>query len=191
MSWLDRSRPWAVRSFRVLFGGFAVGVALVVAGCGFHPLYGGGDGDRAAALELAKVEIGTLPNREGHKLRNLLIDRFHADGRSREPRYRLEVSLNASDQKIGVSKDATATRAQWYLTAVYTLSDRASGKPLFKGHSRSITGYALPQAQFGYLSNQLAAYDEGLEQLSNDITTVIGMYLNREPELPTAAGVAK
>lgn len=187
MSWLDRSRPAAARSpwfsFGRLFPGlFAVGMAVLTTGCGFQPLYGGDGIDRAAALELAKVEVGTIPNREGHKLRNLLIDRFHSEGYAREPVYRLEVSLNASDQKVGVNKDATATRAQWYITATYTLTERATAKILFKGNSRSITGYALPTAQFGYLSNQLAAYDEGLEALSNDITTTIGMHLNRKPD---------
>src|SRR5690606_16052602 len=51
---------------------------LVLAACGFSPVYGTlGQGQSAAAeAYLSQVSIDNIPDREGQYLRNALIDRF-------------------------------------------------------------------------------------------------------------------
>src|SRR3954452_14938620 len=81
-------------------------VLLLLAGCGFRPLYGSGaivrDRGEPGTVSLSDVQIEPIPNRRGQELRNRLIDRFYGDGRPASPTYALAVTnLRTSITKLG------------------------------------------------------------------------------------------
>lgn len=162
-------------------------VALVTAGCGFQPLYGG-RGAANVSAKLQQVDIGVIPDQQGQKLRNLLIDRFYKDGWPSQSQYRLLTSLTASEQKLALQKDATAVRAQLIVNAPYQLVDSNTGKVVLSAVSRSYISYNVLEQQYAALVTVENAYDRALVEISNDITGRVAAFLNRPPE--SAAGNA-
>ncbi|WP_247872095.1 LPS assembly lipoprotein LptE [Azospirillum sp. TSO35-2] len=153
--------------------------ALALSGCGFQPLYGERGIGAGAAERLNDVEIASIPNREGQKLRNLLIDRFYPSARPSNPRYRLDVSVTAVEQKLALQKDATAVRAQLLVNAPYRLIDTQTGAVVFQSSSRSMISYNTLEQHYAAIVTQQNAYDRALDDISNDITTRVAMHLGR------------
>ncbi|MBP2311590.1 LPS assembly lipoprotein LptE [Azospirillum soli] len=153
-------------------------LALAVSGCGFQPLYGG-SGPNSVAAKLEQVDIAPIPERYGQQLRNLLIDRFYTDGRPGNPRYRLDMTLTSSEQKLALQKDATAVRAQLLVNAPYRLVDNTTGKVVFQSNARSYVSYNILEQQYAGLATVDNAYDRALLEISNDITSRVSMFLGR------------
>jgi len=184
------------RGWRVLVAGAGLlALAPALAGCGFQPLYGSGGsagtGRAEANAALMQVDIATIPERRGQQLRNLLIDRFYETGRPERSRYRLDASFQAGEQKLAVRKDASAERAQLAMTAQYRLVDATTGKSVFNASSRSFVSYNVPDDQFAALSLTDSAYQRGLEQIADDITVRVAMFLSKPPAPATPSDPAK
>lgn len=153
---------------------------LPLAGCGFQPVYGTRAGGMAAGAALANVQIDPIPERNGQVLRNNLIDRFYHDGRPTDPRFRLAVALSATEEELGIQRDATATRARLRLQANYELIDTGSGQVVYRTFSRSVISYNLVDSQFAVLASRQDAYDRGLTELAEDIRSRLALYFARE-----------
>ncbi len=179
MSWRNLQRGWRV----LVAGAGLLALAPALAGCGFQPLYGTSAGRTEANAALMQVDVGTIPERRGQQLRNLLIDRFYETGRPDRSRYRLDASFQAGEQKLAVRKDSSAERAQLVMNAQYRLVDVASGKVVFNATSRSFVSYNVPDDQFAALSLTDSAYQRGLEQIADDITVRVAMFLSK-PSAP-------
>lgn len=160
---------------------------LATAGCGFHPLYGGGTGPGSTAARLQQVEIGNIVDRRGQQLRNLLIDRFYRDGRPDSPTYRVDVTLSASEQKLSIQKDSTATYAQLVVNAPYRLTDIKSGQIVLSGNARAFISYSVLEQHYAAVATTDNAYDQALLKISEDITGRVAGYLDRPPTVATAA----
>ena len=150
--------------------------------CGFRPVYGTASVDKATGTALADVQIDPIADRNGQVLRNNLIDRFYTDGRPAKPRYRLSVTLAATEEELGIQKDATATRARLRLQASYELIEIATGQVVYRTFSRSVVSFNLVDSQFGVLATRQDAYDRGLTELSDDIRTRLALYFARDKQ---------
>ncbi len=110
--------------------------ALVLSGCGFHPLYAVPGAARGSMKQdLGSIYVEPVPDRLGYDLRNTVIDLI--DGRA-EPAgatYSLRMTLGLKNEPIGVQSQivgsgATAitqtviTRYNDTLTVSYDLIDR-------------------------------------------------------------------
>ena len=111
----------------------------ICAGCGFQPMYGSYDalsGQEQIGIQsqLAQIEIGNIPNREGQYLRNALIDRFYKNGRPINPRYSLKISeIKEKSYDLDITVSSNATRAQLTLSTVMRLVDNQGGEePVFE-----------------------------------------------------------
>ncbi|MGF7174567.1 LPS assembly lipoprotein LptE [Azospirillum doebereinerae] len=164
---------------RFLTRGLLALAVSATAACGFQPLYGDRGVGAGAAEKLNSVEIASIPDREGQKLRNLLIDRFYESSRPGNPRYRLDVVLTATEQKLALQKDASAVRAQLLVNAPYRLTDTADGKVVFASSARSMISYNILEQHYAGVLTVENAYDRALQEISNDITTRVAMHLGR------------
>ncbi|HSK41978.1 MAG TPA: LPS assembly lipoprotein LptE [Arenibaculum sp.] len=155
---------------------------LLLGGCGFRPIYGGGTGGDVAQ-DLANVEIGLIREQVGQQLRNELMDRFYTVGRPAAADYRLDTALAVTEAKLAFRKDTTAARAEVRMTATYLLKDRA-GAVAFRGLSRSSAGYSILTDQYGTLVNERDAYDQAVERLADDITRRLALYMKESGGRP-------
>ncbi|MFV3127319.1 LPS assembly lipoprotein LptE [Niveispirillum sp. KHB5.9] len=150
--------------------------------CGFKPVYGTGAHESAVGVALANVQIDPIVDRNGQVLRNNLIDRFYTDGRPASPRYRLSVALAATEEELGIQKDATATRARLRLQASYELIEISTGQVVYRTFSRSVVSFNLLDSQFAVLATRQDAYDRGLTELADDIRTRLSLYFARDKQ---------
>lgn len=163
--------------------GTLVAVALLGAGtggCGFHPLYARGPAEQAteASRELAAIRVPPIGDRIGQQLRNYLSDRMTPQGRARQARYILEITLDKSVQDLGIRKDATATRANMVVTANFKLSvigdeERPS---LVNGVARSVASYNILDAQYATIVAEKDAEVRAVHQLADEMINRLALY---------------
>lgn len=174
------ARPTARPASRLaLLALVLLGPAL--AGCGFRPVYGNYSAVAMSGADLGQVAIEPIGDRNGQVLRNLLIDRFYADGRPADPSHRLQIRLAATTEDLGIRRDATATRARLRLVADYELLDTSTGQTAYRSFSRAVVSYNLLEAQYATLVAEQDAYERGLTELAEDIRTRIALFFTREP----------
>jgi LPS-assembly lipoprotein len=142
-------------------------LCLVLAACGFHPMYG-----RATGPALASVYVEPVAERDGFELRTSLIDALQSDGDERGKAYRLKITLNEAAQGIALQNDATITRYNNNLTAKYTLYD-LQGNELTSGTETQMSAYNVVQSPY---ATQVAALDSS-KRAAQDIAERIHLDL--------------
>ena len=146
-------------------------LALLVAGCGLKPLYGGGAGG-AVATTLADVEVAPIDGKSGWLMSNALRDRLAANG---TPRYRLDDKIAG----FGVRRDDSVTRERRTLRARYQLVNLADGSVLIDATAGSDAGIDVVQSEYA----TIAAENTALERLSgivaDQIVARVALYAQR------------
>jgi len=141
--------------------------AVLLSGCGLHPLYGGGSGGEVSGL-LRSVEVAGIPGKEGWLLRTKLIDRL-ADAGSGAPRYRLDVTLDDNITSYGLRADQTATQERRTLRARYQLVSLADGAVVLDASAGSDASIDVVSSEYA----TVAAEQTALENLSGIVADQI------------------
>lgn len=149
MSKAVSSTSWSRR------GGLLGAAGLLLAGCGFRPLYGPGGSVAGVPedirAELAAVRVGYMPERAGVLVRRALERRFEsaAGGVPVAAKYQLQVQLTYGTEILGYRRDGGISRVRYIATANWVLLDRAPvPEELGRGSHRSIDAYNVPDYQF-------------------------------------------
>lgn len=157
-----------------------IGVALLLGGCGFHPLYGGMNGDMQETLSSIYVE--PVPERIGYELRNTMIDLLDGPGTPGGASYRLKLGLTQTTQGIALQNDATITRYNDTLTVTYELFD-AAGHVVTKGAETGLSAYNVlpssPSANYGTLIAQQDADKRAAKDIANRIRFDLNVYFSK------------
>jgi LPS-assembly lipoprotein len=148
-----------------------VPMSLALAGCGFHPLYGGG----RLAPQLASIYVEPLVERDGYELRNQLIDLLGSDGRERGKTYVLKLSLNEVSNGVALQNDATITRYNDTLTATYVLTD-VQGKQITSGSQSSLSSYNVSNSPYSTLAVQQDSDRRAAQDLAERIRLDLGVF---------------
>ncbi len=109
----------------------ALGLLLVLGGCGFAPVYGPGGG--GASLQ-GRVGLEAVQTREDEQLRQRLEARL---GRAVRPDYALRIRTDRQRQGLGTTADERATLYQQIGVTEYALIDLGSGVVLTEGTVRA------------------------------------------------------
>lgn len=150
----------------------------LLAGCGFHPLYGGSVGDAGVAPQLAQIFIEPIPDRIGHALHNQLRDRLTPRGVPPQARYRLNVDLDFDKSPVALQKDQSVTRVNLTVRANYVLSDAASGTTVSSGATRSVAAYNVVRSDFATLSAERDAERRAVRDVGDEISTRLAVYFS-------------
>jgi LPS-assembly lipoprotein len=149
----------------------------------YRPLYGDkGFGGEATVEEhrLNDIYIGGVEGENGQKLRNLLIDRMYGQGRPVKASKRLDISLSATEEHLGLQKNAVTTRARLTVRAEYALYDskaKTDTPPLVSGASRSVVGFSILDQGYATLSSRENAYDRALREIADLMVNRLLLYL--------------
>lgn len=172
MSWFEKARP------RFAAAALLIGASLVLAGCGFRPLYGERSAASISAPELAAVQVDLIPNREGQLVRNALLDKMQPRGPAARPLYRLTVGLSIGRESFGLRTDDTATRGSLTMSAGYVLTDLASGKPVLNASSRAVSSYNILDSDFATVISENDAIRRTANEVSEEIKTRVAIFLS-------------
>lgn len=156
----------------------ALALAIVLAGCGFRPMYGNAGGNSDVFAELATISVAPIPDRPGQQLRTNLTQLLTPQGKPTDSRYRLSVKLTESRQLIAVARTGLSTRAQLTLTASYTLTDLATRTDVLRDTASIISAYNILDSDYSTLTSENFARTRGLEQLAQDIRSRLGAHFS-------------
>ena len=145
---------------------------LAVAGCGFHPLYGG-----RLQPQLSSIYVEPLAERDGYELRNQLIDLLGSDGREAGKAYHLTLSLNQLSNGVTLQNDATITRYNDTLTATYVLTD-AKGTEVTRGTQTSLSSFNVSNSPYSTLAVQQDSDRRAADDLADRIRTDLGAFFS-------------
>ena len=150
---------------------------LALAGCGLHPLYGGGT-HGVVASTLRSVQVAPIAGKDGWLVRNKLIDRLGENG-SGAAQYRLDVTLDDNITAFGLRSDQAATRERRTLRARFQLVDLSNGSVLLDATAGSDAGIDIVSSEYA----TVAAEDTALENLSgivaDQIVARLALYASR------------
>ncbi len=147
--------------------------SLMLAGCGFHPLYGG-----KLQPQLASIYVEPLEGRDGYALRNQLIDLLGSDGRDAGKAYHLSLMLNQISNGVTLQNDATITRYNDTITASYVLTD-AKGTEVTRGSQTSLSSFNVSNSPYSTLAAQQDSDRRASDDLADRIRMDLGVFFSR------------
>ena len=160
-------------------------LALLLGGCGFHPLYNGAGaaaqsqgGTVGAHLDSIYVEL--IPNRLGQLLRQALQQRFDSDDGDSKT-YSLAVAYSIDEEAISVLNSNSNTRTRAVGRGTWTLTAIANpGVPLASGTVRVLDGFNTLDEQvfFSVLENE-AVQRRLADNVADQITQRLATYFRR------------
>jgi len=126
---------------------------LLLAGCGFSPLY---DANSAARPALAGISVAEPDDAFEFTLRERLVSRlFQASGGV----YLLDFGTEIDEEGRAIRPDASVNRFTVRGVATYTLTESASGTVLFRDTVRATTAYSAVASPFATRAAQNDALD--------------------------------
>jgi len=146
----------------------------LLAGCGFHPLYG----DAKLQPQLASIFVEPVAERDGYELRNTLINLLDSNGVSAGKAYHLKLLLNETNQGVALQNDATITRYNDTLTVVYVLTD-ATGKEVTRGTQSNLASYNTVTSPYATLAGQQDADKRAAQEIAERIRLDLGVFFRR------------
>ncbi|MDE1938357.1 MAG: hypothetical protein KGI68_05005 [Alphaproteobacteria bacterium] len=167
-----------------------LGLALLLAGCGFHPLYavpGGAHG--SVHRSLGSIYVEPVPDRLGYELRNSMIDVI--DGRAEEAgaAYRLQLTLAINSEAIGVQSQVVGTITQTAitryndtLTVNYELVDAKTGKAITSGTETGLSSYNVLSSPYATLAVQQDADKRAADDIADRIRIDLAVYFSQQPK---------
>ena len=153
-------------------------LSLVLLGaCAVEPLYGSRT-SKAQGGGAAAIEIAPIKDRVGHIVRNHLIDSLTPRGQPAHPDYRLTLSVEQHKTPILIQLDDHATRFNLTLRARFSLADR-DGAVVYRDSARATGSFNVVESGFATVSAEQDAAEEAARVLSEEILTLILLYLRR------------
>ena len=150
---------------------------LGLAGCGLHPLYGGGSSGPIAAT-LRSVQVAPIAGQSGWFMRNKLIDRLGEAG-SGVAQYRLEVTLDDNITSFGIRGDRAATRERRTLRARYQLVSLATGTVVLDATAGSDAGIDIVSSEYATVAAEQTALEDLSDTVADQIVARLSLYASR------------
>ena len=171
---LERCRLSGIRA-KARRGVALAGALLVLAACGFHPLYAG---RRSSGLDeqLASVKVEPVKDRIGQSLRGGL----NPDGLKVAQRYTLTITLSRSLYDLAIRKDGTASREAYAASVTYKLLDAQQNAAVLSGVARANDSYDVGENPFTSIVASSDADRKAADAMSQQIQNQIVVYLRRQ-----------
>ncbi|HVY86867.1 MAG TPA: LPS assembly lipoprotein LptE [Caulobacterales bacterium] len=150
-------------------------MALLLAGCGFEPMYAPSAHGRMA---IGPVHVETIEGKAGFVLKSELDRMLSVEDNGATP-SQLDISLKESVVLLGLRLDESASRAELRLTADYVLTPAEAGARPLRGSIDSVVTYEIPTAAFGEISAQDDARERAAETLAQRMRAELAIRLHQ------------
>ncbi|MBI1326603.1 MAG: hypothetical protein GC136_03070 [Alphaproteobacteria bacterium] len=158
---------------------FLTASLLLLAACGFTPLYGEKIQGASAKDFFSQIDIMLIPDREGQQLRNALLDQLNMSGVPSQPRYRLHIQEIAEEKReLDITKEADTTRSQLRLRTSFKLVDLESQQTVLGRSVYAITSYNELASEFSTRVTEQNARDNAITELARQIERDLALYAN-------------
>ena len=152
---------------------------LLVAGCGFSPLYGE-RGHGPIADELGTVAVAPIDHELGVVMRNRVRDNLARHDASEIVRYILVIQLSSDNIPSITERDSQIRRFDYALTATYQLKAKSDGAVLHRDSFRIVSSYnIIDSANLASLIAEQSAGRQAAKEISREIVTGLSLYFDR------------
>ena len=167
----------------------AIAACGLLAGCGFHPLYGVPDTPKGTMQStLRSIYVEPVPDRLGYELRNQLIDLIDGRGEPVGAAYRLRVTLATKSEAIGIQSQSTPggltqtaiTRYNDRLVADYELVDLKTNQVVTKGTETGLSSYNVLSSPYATLAVQQDADRRAAEDIADRIRVDLAVHFAQQ-----------
>ncbi|HQT40167.1 MAG TPA: hypothetical protein PK231_12120 [Acidocella sp.] len=158
---------------------------LVLAGCGFTPLYGGDEG-ADVQRQLEQVKIANIPERPGQLLHEALEAQMQRQGSPTQQLYVLNVSYVITPEEIGVQADTSVSRERFNARATWSLAPiGAPAQALASGQAVTSDALNIINQQYFAQSQETGTVNQQLaDQIAAQITQQVSVYFKTHPAAP-------
>ncbi|HVK81332.1 MAG TPA: LPS assembly lipoprotein LptE [Verrucomicrobiae bacterium] len=144
---------------------------LLLAACGFQPMYAPAGGGNA----IGPVSIVEIEGKAGHVLRTELTRLLAVEDDGSAP-MELEITLIENVSNLGIRVDESATRAELRLTANYVLTPPTTTQArVMRGSVITTVNYDIPTAAFGEIAAQDDARERAAETMAQRFRAELAM----------------
>ena len=165
-------------------GGLLLAAALLLAGCGFHPLYAH-HGKSGFDADLASIKVNTISDRQGQLLAIALRDGLNPTGVRVDTRYTLDVQLKSIRQDVALRSDGTASRSEIAMTATFVLKDARANTSVLQGTTHSVSSYDVLTDNYATVVASQNAEQRTVQEVGDDILVRLQLYMSKHRSAPT------
>ncbi len=149
--------------------GAAVGALMMLAACGFTPLYA----EHGVSPTLSRISVSVPDTRAGFELRQALEDELAWD-RSQTPLWRLQTDVEQRRGALGRRVDDTVSRYELVMVVRYQLTSVSGGDVITDAVTATVTYAAADQAYAA-----IAAQRDGEQRAVAEAARLIRLDLSR------------
>ena len=157
-------RLWAAFSF-----------CLLLAACGFEPMYGARDGS-SANQELASVAVAEQKTRLGQLIRNEVLSTIAPVGQQAAQRYVLEILPRPQDEVVIQGFDTDVLRRSIRIEAAFRLIEAGTGTELYTARTFAQAAYDRTGTPFSNLQARTSAEERAAKEIGADIATRLAAF---------------
>jgi LPS-assembly lipoprotein len=151
---------------------------VLLANCGFRPLYDT-QGTDSAAYELSAIAIVGVSDRLDQNLRNDLIQRLTPFGEPALPTYNLIIKADKFISALAIQSNSTITRYNLLVTASFVLVDRENDLPIFRGGASAVGSYDAVRSDFATLTAEQDSARRTVREVAEEIRAQLGAFFSR------------
>ena len=152
--------------------------ALLLAGCGYRPLYGSSSETAGVAATLSSISIPEAEDRVGQLIRNDLLSSMQA-GKG-EDKYTLLLKPVVKKSGVIDRPQPSVTRDAISLVVSFELVERSSGNIVQAGKTFSNASYDVIRQPFADLQAETNALERAVQEVSADIRTRLAAYFAKQ-----------
>lgn len=148
--------------------------ALLLAGCGYRPLYGTATDSHGVVDSLASVAIPEADTRLGQLIRNDLLSTMRPAGTARADRYTLTIVPTQTQSRIIDRSLPNATRSAVRVSVEFRLNE--GSEVLYSGKTFSNVSFDIVREPFADNQAEINATERAAHEVSGDIRTRLAAY---------------
>jgi LPS-assembly lipoprotein len=158
------------------FAATAAGLALLLGGCGFTPLYA----TPGVPGGLSSIQIVAPQGRVAYLLREDLDDALAHD-KAAHPAYRLDFTIAETRGPRGLSLEDVAQRYELALRVRYTLTRTGDDKPVHSGEVMSQVSYDAAAEPYAGIAARQDTQERAAADAARRIQIELAAWLARHP----------
>jgi LPS-assembly lipoprotein len=168
-----------VKKGRAKLGAAGIGIALILSGCGWAPLYADPE-TGPASEELRAVKVDPISaGRIGQRLEIALRNSLNPSGEPTPPSYRLRSTLVTNLSNLGIQSQGLATLGRLDVYVTYHLADIQSGKDLFIDTAHVFNTFDLSPNQYSTTVGEDDVAVRSVVELDQEMVTRLTLFFQR------------
>jgi LPS-assembly lipoprotein len=154
------------------------GSPILLAACGWRPLYADPETGPAAA-DLRAIRVEPIAERIGQRLEMALRESLNPTGDSTPTHYSLRTTLAVYRQDLGLQSQGLSTRSKLDVYATIVLRNIATGEQLLNRTIHAANAFDIVANEYATVVAEDDARSRTVDELDREIVTELTLFLQR------------